>query len=109
MPSNPRTRNGAKYRRLRTQLLATEDRCSICGGHIDKSLKTPHPLSAELEHVVPLSCGGAAYRRENLAIAHRRCNRFKSNKVLGSPRGTDANNGNDHGTASGPQPTSREW
>ncbi|MDR1183651.1 MAG: HNH endonuclease [Coriobacteriales bacterium] len=82
MTHNPRKANGSKYRRLRSQLLASEDRCCICGGPIDRSLKTPHPMSAEIEHLVPVSKGGAVYARANCGISHRICNQRKGNKIL---------------------------
>jgi 5-methylcytosine-specific restriction endonuclease McrA len=101
MARNPRTVNGTRYRRLRKHLLAVEDICCICGGHIDKSLKTPHPMSAEVEHLVPISKGGAIYAHDNCGVAHRICNQRKGNKM------TLQTKSNDGMTAS--TPTSREW
>ena len=54
--------------------------CHICGLPIDYSLRTPDPLSYELDEVVPVSRGGAC-TLANSAPAHRCCNRWKSDRM----------------------------
>jgi 5-methylcytosine-specific restriction endonuclease McrA len=48
-------------------------KCGICVLPIDPNLAWPHPLSASLDHVVPLSRGGV-HAWGNLQIAHVACN-----------------------------------
>ena len=60
--------------------------CHICGEMTDKERKgTHHPRAPEIDHVVPLSKGGE-HSYANLACAHVRCNRRKSDKPLGQLR-----------------------
>lgn len=76
--SNPRRTNGAKRNAIRRRVLAYYDTCYICGQAVDKTLKTPHPLSAEVDEVIPVSRGGSPYDWNNVRLAHRACNRLKS-------------------------------
>lgn len=78
--SNPRNRNGNRRRLLRQRVLAAYDTCAICGKPVDKSLHTPHPLSAEVDEIIPVSRGGDPLSWHNVQLTHRRCNRLKSNK-----------------------------
>jgi hypothetical protein len=57
--------------------------CQIPGcelGPIDPELKYPHPLSAEPDHVVPLSLGGTD-TAPNKRAAHRICNQRRGNRM----------------------------
>ena len=47
--------------------------CGICGQKINRRLKWPHPRSKSLDHIVPLSRGGA-HIPQNVQAAHLRCN-----------------------------------
>ncbi|WP_242358631.1 HNH endonuclease [Bifidobacterium pseudolongum] len=80
MGTNPRNRNGARRRQLRARVLAAYDTCAICGQPVDKSLRTPHPLSPEVDEITPVSRGGDPLSWDNARLTHRRCNRLKSNK-----------------------------
>jgi 5-methylcytosine-specific restriction endonuclease McrA len=71
---NPRYANGHRRRRLRTQVLAEEDCCWLCGRFVDKDLPYLDPWSAVVDEVIPISKGGSPYDRGNLRLAHRRCN-----------------------------------
>lgn len=79
--SNPRYSNGARRRAIRARLLATQDICAICGRPIDKSLKTPHPLSPEVDEIVPVSKGGDPLDMRNCRLVHRICNQKRGNKA----------------------------
>ncbi len=79
--NNPRNRNGARRRALRARVLASSDVCAICGKPVDKSLKTPHPLSPEVDELVPVSRGGDPLSFANCRLTHRICNRLKSDKT----------------------------
>ncbi len=54
--------------------------CQICKGHINKKAKHPHPMSASLDHIVPLSKGGTHTDR-NVQCAHLICNISKGAKI----------------------------
>ena len=62
-------------------ILSTQSVCGICGKPVDKSLKYPDPLSATVDHIIPVSKNGDPVALDNLQIAHRYCNRMKSDKM----------------------------
>lgn len=75
---NPRsTTTRDQHRRA---IARTKPPCGICGGEIDYTLKSPDPMSYEVDHVVPLARGGADVL-ENKQASHRGCNRAKWHKV----------------------------
>ena len=47
--------------------------CQLCHKKVNKTLQYPHPLSASLDHIIPLSKGGE-HSRINVQLAHIRCN-----------------------------------
>ena len=47
--------------------------CGICNGKVDKRLKYPHPMSASLDHILPIAEGGA-HTKANVQLAHLSCN-----------------------------------
>lgn len=53
--------------------------CQLCNKRIDRRLKFPHPKSASLDHIVPLSVGGADVP-SNVQAAHWDCNVAKGNR-----------------------------
>lgn len=53
--------------------------CGLCGESIDRSLSWPDPLSVSLDHIVPLSKGGA-HTMANVQAAHLVCNVSKGNR-----------------------------
>lgn len=56
--------------------------CHLCGDGIDPDLSWPHPRSASIDHVVPISAGGAD-QPDNALAAHLRCNIVRGNAELG--------------------------
>lgn len=52
-------------------------RCYICAMRVDKRLRWPHPMSASLDHVVPMSRGGG-HTYANCACTHLYCNQKKN-------------------------------
>lgn len=64
------------------KILATQEVCGICGKPVDKSLKFPHPLSACIDHIIPVAKGGHPSDISNLQLAHMCCNRQKSDKLI---------------------------
>lgn len=69
------------FERARKRLLQIQNSCGICGREIDKSLKYPNPLSAVVDHIIPISKGGHPSDINNLQLAHWQCNSKKSDKL----------------------------
>ena len=55
-------------------------RCGICNATVDRSLTYPHPLSASLDHIVPMSRGGA-HTPDNTQCSHLICNVEKGARI----------------------------
>ena len=85
-PSDKRTDRQAGHRgafeKARARILATQEVCGICGKPVDFSYKYPHPLSPTVDHIIPIAKGGHPSDINNLQLAHRCCNRQKSDKLL---------------------------
>lgn len=106
---NPRRANGARRDALRKRVAAMGLPCHICGLPIDYSLTTyvdptdgktkRHPMSFELDELVPVSKGGNPLDISNVAPAHRICNQKRGNKTLRNPPEPTADR----------LPKSREW
>ena len=89
--------NGHRRRQVRRQVLAEESVCWLCNKPVDKSLgKIPgvhtercakpdcrgckrHPLSPEVDEILPVSLGGSPIDRNNCRLAHRICNERRGN------------------------------
>lgn len=69
------------YEANRKIILATQDICAICGKPVDKSLLPPHPMSASVDHIIPIAKGGHPSDLSNLQLAHRACNRAKGTRL----------------------------
>ena len=78
---NPRTANGTARRSVRAWLRAQGRPCAICGQPIDYSLPPGHPLSFEVDEIIPVSLGGSPVDRANVQPAHRICNQRKGNRI----------------------------
>ena len=76
--------NRGAYEKARALILKTQTVCGICGKPVDFSLKYPHPLSPTIDHIIPVSKGGHPSDISNLQLAHRCCNRQKSDKLIES-------------------------
>src|SRR5690625_4620325 len=72
----------ANYERNRQRILKTQNTCGICGHPVDLSLKSPHPMSPTIDHIIPIAKGGHPSDIDNLQLAHWTCNRQKSAKIL---------------------------
>lgn len=70
------------FEKNRKIILATQTVCGICGLEIDPTYKSPHPLSATVDHIIPVAKGGHPSDLSNLQIAHRYCNQAKKDKLL---------------------------
>lgn len=78
-------RGGRLYRRLAARLKLEAQVCWICGLPIDPELRSPHPFSFSVDHVTPVSMGGAMADPANVRAAHRVCN-MKRGKGRRSPK-----------------------
>lgn len=99
--SNPRRSNGHRRDQLRKRVAAEGGPCHLCGKPIDYSLPAGHPMAYELDELVPVSKGGDALSRDNVAPAHRICNQRRGNRDLTTAADTDP--------LFLPLPISQEW
>lgn len=49
--------------------------CFVCGEHIEAG-------AATIEHMIPMSIGGAATAADNIALSHKRCNARRNSRPL---------------------------
>lgn len=82
MSGNPRRKNGHRRNQLRAWLRSQGRPCHICGQPIDYGLPPGHPLSFEVDELVPVSLGGNPLDRGNVDAAHRICNERRGNRPL---------------------------
>lgn len=81
----------AIFKKNKKIILATQSICAICGQPVDKSLKYPHPMSPSVDHIIPCAKGGSD-DLDNLQLAHRKCNRDKSDKIqIEKPKSIERN------------------
>ncbi|MFH9574193.1 HNH endonuclease [Streptomyces sp. NPDC017454] len=61
----------------------TRDRwsCQLCGSSIDQTIAWPHPKSPSIDHIIPLSRGGA-HALSNVQSAHLGCNSSKGDRDM---------------------------
>lgn len=69
------------FEKNKKKILKEQSVCGICGKPVDKKLKYPHPLSACIDHIIPLAKGGHPSDIENLQLSHWCCNRQKSDSL----------------------------
>ena len=88
---NPRYTNRNARNALRRRVAAMGAPCHLCGQPIDYSLPAGHPLSFELDELIPLAAlppeqrAAAAIDPRNVAPAHRICNERRGAKPLIAP------------------------
>ena len=87
MSRNPRRANGAARDKVRARLKAEGRGCWICRAFgrpdaINYDLPAGHPLSFEVDELLPVSKGGSPLAYDNLASTHRRCNEWRGNKSV---------------------------
>lgn len=74
------THRGA-FEKNKKRIYATQTVCGICGKTVDFSLRYPHPLSACIDHIIPIAKGGHPSDIDNMQLAHWTCNRQKSDHL----------------------------
>lgn len=72
----------AAYQKNKRKIMRTRSICAICGKPVDFTLNYPHPMSATVDHIIPISKGGHPSDIDNLQLAHFSCNRQKSDKLF---------------------------
>jgi hypothetical protein len=77
-------RFGVAYEPVSSRRVMERDgwRCALCGKKIRRDAKAPHPLSASLDHIIPMSKGGP-HSYANVQAAHFRCNSLKRDRSAG--------------------------
>ena len=85
--NNPRYANGNARRKVRARLRAEGRDCWICRAFgrpasIDYDLPAGHPMSFEVDELLPISLGGSPTEYANLDATHRRCNEWRKNKPV---------------------------
>lgn len=55
-------------------------RCMLCGKRVDPKLHHPHPMSASIDHLIPIANGGT-HEAANVQLAHLSCNMRKGNRA----------------------------
>lgn len=93
------------YEKARTLIMKTQTHCGICGKPVDFSFKYPHPLSPTVDHIIPVSKGGHPTDIDNLQLAHRCCNRAKSDKLMVAKEPTS----DDEVLSNNVLPLARDW
>ena len=86
------------------RIYASQSVCGICGKPVDFSLKFPHPLSACIDHIIPIDRGGHPSDIENLQLAHLSCNRAKATKIMATYRAKKSEVANNRNL-----PQTRDW
>lgn len=84
---NPRYANGSARRKVRAWLKSQRRGCWICRAFgrpdfIDYSLPAGHPLSFEVDELIPVSKGGSPTDRANVDATHRACNEWRGNRSV---------------------------
>lgn len=69
-------RNTAQRDRNRKAIARGRPPCHLCGEPIDYEAHHLEPLAFQIDHIIPRNKGGND-ELENLAPAHRKCNRDK--------------------------------
>lgn len=80
-PQNRARKWGVEYEPINNAEVFARDHwtCGICGERVDQRVKYPDPMSASVDHIVPISCGGG-HVWSNVQCSHLGCNSSKYNK-----------------------------
>ena len=74
--------NRTAFEKNARYIYKTQEVCGICGLPVDKTLKSPDPMSKTIDHIIPVSRGGHPFELANLQLAHRCCNRQKGARLF---------------------------
>jgi 5-methylcytosine-specific restriction endonuclease McrA len=72
--------DGGTYEKFDDREIFERDRwrCGLCRNRVNPNLVFPDPMSASLDHIVPITKGGR-HVRVNVQLAHLVCNVGKGN------------------------------
>ena len=56
-------------------------KCQICRKMVDITLRHPHPMSASIDHIVPIALGGS-HENKNVQLTHLICNMKKGTSAV---------------------------
>lgn len=72
---------GRRWRDAQARVFAEETHCWLCGRWVDQDIPNPRdPWARSVDHIIPRDDGGPLYDRDNLRLAHIRCNTIRGNK-----------------------------
>ncbi|MGH1505071.1 MAG: HNH endonuclease [Acidimicrobiales bacterium] len=77
----PFNKNDPRWLETRAIVLARDTHCHLCGEWVNKGLSGRVSDGPNVDHIIPKSRGGAYYDAANAALAHKRCNQIKWNKM----------------------------
>lgn len=72
----------AAFEKNKRKILLTQTVCGICGKIVERQYRYPHPMSATIDHIIPLAKGGHPSDLDNLQLAHFACNRRKYDSLV---------------------------
>lgn len=75
------TTHRGQFEKNKKRIYASQNICGICGRPVDFGIRYPDPMSPCIDHIIPISKGGHPSDISNLQLAHRTCNRTKSDKL----------------------------
>lgn len=101
--------NARERKRIRAWLLKTQTHCALCGEEIDKTLKCPHPRSAVVDEIIPVSKGGSPIDPDNVQLTHWECNARKGDAILTAGGADEQGNTMPPKTKNLPTLQSRRW
>ncbi|WP_028637728.1 HNH endonuclease [Nocardioides sp. URHA0032] len=78
-------RNTTTRDQHRRAIARTKPPCALCEQPIDYTLRSPDPMSFEVDHILAIDNGGPD-TLGNKQASHRKCNRAKWNRVGVEPR-----------------------
>lgn len=81
--------NTSAWKKIRKQVINEETHCHICLEEVDKTLKKPNPMAAQVDHLQPSSQSGTD-DRTNLRLSHALCNQKRSTKSIDEVRAVPA-------------------
>lgn len=79
---NKRRSNGWRRDQVVARVRAAYDVCWLCGQPVNKGLPAGLAGSPEVDEMIPVSRGGSPFEFSNCFLAHRWCNRIRSNHTV---------------------------
>ena len=74
-------RNNIKSMDIRVVFDDSLGKCQLCGRELNLKTEYPHPRSCSIDHIIPISCGGAD-EYYNVQLACFECNSNKGNGTM---------------------------